>query len=132
MLYSNKLGIWNIAKLTLFLQPKDLLMKSVIAISVCLISIVLLGSCVKPKEPVAKICPETPITIKTTDTLILENCSEYAEEVRWELPDGAFSEQNKIAFWNTTPGVYTVILKVRNNDYANFYIAEGKITVEAP
>jgi PKD repeat protein len=107
-------------------------MKSVITLSVCLMGIIFLGSCIKPKEPIVRICPESPITIKTNDTLILENCSEYAEEVRWELPGGAFSEQDKVAFWNTTVGTYTVTLKVRNNDYANFYSVDAVINVEAP
>ncbi len=94
--------------------------------------LLMLVSCVKPKEPNAKICPEEPVVITTKDTLVLENCSEHYDTQRWELPDGSFSTQNKVAFTNTVPGVYNIILKVSNNDYANDYVAERKIEVRNP
>ena len=106
-------------------------MKTLVAIciGVCLLSF---ASCIKPKEPNAKICPEEPVVITTKDTLILENCSEHYETQRWELPDGSFSTQNKVAFTTTIPGVYNIILKVSNNDYANDYVAERRVEVVNP
>ncbi len=106
-------------------------MKSVVilSLSVCLIVI---ASCVKPKEPRARICPEEPIVITTKDTLVLENCSENYETQRWDLPNGAFSTQNSIAFASPTPGVYYIQLKVKNNDYANDYVTQRKVEVKLP
>ena len=106
-------------------------MKSLVALSF-FACIVLITSCLKPKEPIAKICPEEPATITTKDTLVLENCSEFFETQRWELPNGAFSNQNKIAFTTSVPGDYVIILKVKNNNYANDYIAERTVKVTLP
>jgi len=95
-------------------------------------AIIFMASCVKPKEPRARICPEEPVVITTNDTLQLENCSENYDTQRWDLPNGAFSTQNKIAFASATVGEFIITLKVKNNDYANDYIAERKIKVVTP
>lgn len=106
-------------------------MKSVVilSLSACLIFV---ASCVKPKEPRARICPEEPVVITTNDTLTLENCSESYDTQRWDLPNGAFSTQNSVAFASSTPGIYYITLKVKNNDYANDYIATRKVEVIVP
>jgi len=91
--------------------------------------ILFMASCIKPKEPRARICPDEPLVITTADTLVLENCSEYAETQRWELPNGVFSTQNKVAVTSATPTTYNVTLSVSNNDYANDYITTRTLKI---
>ena len=91
--------------------------------------IILMASCVKPKEPQARICPDDPVVIRFGDTLELENCSENFETQRWELPDNAFSTQRKVAIASNTPLSFLVKLAVRNADYARDYIAERKVKI---
>lgn len=87
------------------------------------------ASCVKPKEPRARICPEEPLIITTDDTLVLENCSENFETQRWDLPNGAFSTQNNVAVTSDVPATYEVKLTVGNNDVANDNIATRTLKI---
>lgn len=91
-----------------------------------------LSSCFKRHYPEPLICPDEPVTIRTIDTLVLENCSKYTSEIRWELPDGGFSTQQTVRFTNSTPGDYYIYLKAKNKYYANDYITERKVTVVLP
>jgi hypothetical protein len=93
-------------------------MKSVgiVSFGICLL---FLAACIKPKEPIVKICPEEPLVITTSDTLVLENCSENSSSQRWDLPSGAFSTQNMIAVASGLPTTYKLKLSVSNNEYAN-------------
>lgn len=82
-------------------------------------AMIFMASCIKPKEPRARICPEEPLFITTDDTLVLENCSDSYETQRWDLPNGIFSTQNSVAVASAVPTTYKVQLTVGNNDFAN-------------
>ncbi len=103
-------------------------MKSVVIISFSTLMI-LMAACIKPKEPRARICPEEPLVITTADTLELENCSDNYDTQRWDLPNGAFSNQNKIAVTNASPTTYKVQLSVSNNEYANDYVTTRTLKI---
>lgn len=80
-------------------------------------------------KPQAKICPELPLTIKTTDTILLTSCSENATSQKWSLPQGGTSSSKSILFSNATPGNYTITLSVSNDYFDHIYTTEGIITV---
>lgn len=103
-------------------------MRSEVILSLCAL-LILIASCFKPKEPRARICPEEPLIITTLDSLVLENCSEHAESQRWDLPNGAFSTQNKVAVTSAVPTTYNITLSVSNNDYANDYITTRTLKI---
>ncbi len=86
-------------------------------------------SCVKEKEPIAKICNEEPQIITTKDTLVLTNCSEFYTTQLWSLPGGLSSTQNSVAFASPVAGKFIITLKVGNEKYANNYIATRNIEV---
>lgn len=92
-------------------------------------SLLLVVSCIKPKEPRARICPDEPLVITTADTIELENCSENYETQFWELPGGASSTQNKVGVTSNTPITYNIKLSVSNNDYANDYVTTRVLKV---
>lgn len=93
---------------------------------VCLVA---LASCNKNKEPKAAICADEPVVITTVDTLELENCSENYDSQLWNLPNGAFSTQNKVAVTSDTPATYNIKLTVSNGDFANDYVVERRVKV---
>lgn len=94
-----------------------------------IICLVALASCTKNKEPKAAICADEPVVITTADTLELENCSENFDSQRWDLPNGAFSDQKKVAVTSATPATYLIKLSVSNDDFANNYIVERKVKI---
>ncbi len=101
-------------------------MRNIVLLVLVIISMV---ACKRKNEPQAFICPENPITITIHDTLELSNCSKNYTRQRWELPSGVTSTQNKIKFWQQTPGAYVVKLFVANDDWANDYYTKSTIIV---
>ena len=98
----------------------------ILVFSVLIIS---MASCIKSKEPRARICPEEPLVITTKDTIELENCSDHYDSQRWELPNGVFSAQNKVGITSATPTTFNIKLAVSNNEYANDYVTTRTLKV---